>query len=332
MVGIVILNYNNCSDIFKCIDSVVEHTPLQEVKFVVVDNGSTGSIKERVGDYLSHKFNMSYEEMKQSSKPCTNKSLKTMTYLCLDNNLGYANGNNEGIKILLNDSSIGKIMILNSDIIFVENIIPSLSNLLSNTPLVGAVSPLLRKPNGDIEHCCARKALKSKDYLLTFSYLFSDKYRLALKGRMILKNTPSLLNNDIVDIELPSGSCMMFNTEVLRDIEGFDTHTFLYYEEDILYKKLKAKGYRNLLVPSLNCIHIGGATTNNTKTAFFLRYCNYKSLLYYLKQYEDVSSFELLLFKIRANIRLIRPWLGLGYKKIKSFFLVKMKELLVITK
>ena len=321
MVGIVILNYNNCSDIFKCIDSVVEHTPLQEVKFVVVDNGSTGSIKERVGDYLSHKFNMSYEEMKQSSMPCTNKSLKTMTYLCLDNNLGYANGNNEGIKILLNDSSIGKIMILNSDIIFVENIIPPLSNLLSNTPLVGAVSPLLRKPNGDIEHCCARKALKYEDHLLTFSYLFAAKYRSAQKKRRILENNTSLLNKDIVDIELPSGSCMMFNAETLRIIGGFDPNTFLYYEEDILYKKLKAKGYRNLLVPSLSCIHIGGATTNNTKSAYFLKYCNFYSLLYYLKQYENVPDFKLALFRMSAYIRLFRLWLGFAYKKIKSTIL-----------
>ena len=43
-----------------------------------------------------------------------------------------------------------------------------------------------------------------------------------------------------MDIELPSGSCMMFNAEALRIIGGFDPNTFLYYEEDILYKKLKA--------------------------------------------------------------------------------------------
>ena len=90
MVGIVILNYNNCSDIFKCIDSVVEYTPLQEIKIVVVDNGSTDSVRQNVGDYLSHKFSPSYEEICASSTSYINKSLKTMTYLCLEHNLGYA--------------------------------------------------------------------------------------------------------------------------------------------------------------------------------------------------------------------------------------------------
>lgn len=322
MVGIVILNYNNCSDIFKCIDSVVEYTPLQEIKIVVVDNGSTDSVRQNVGDYLSHKFSPSYEEICASSTSYINKSLKTMTYLCLEHNLGYANGNNEGIKILLNDSSVDKIMILNSDIIFVENIIPSLSQLLSNADSVGAVSPLLRKPDGSIDYCCARRALKCKDYSLTFSYIFSSKYKSALKNRCILETNPYLLNNDVVDIELPSGSCMMFNSDTLRDIEGFDPHTFLYYEEDILYKKLKAKGYRNLLVPSLSCIHVGAATTNNTKSVFFLKYCNYQSLLYYLKQYEDASFFELLIFRISAYARLSRLWLGFIYKKIKSKILL----------
>ena len=326
MVGIVILNYNNCSDIFKCIDSVVEYTPLQEIKIVVVDNGSTASVKKNVGDYLFQKFSSSYEEICASSTSYTNKSLKTMTYLCLEHNLGYANGNNEGIKILLNDSSVDKIMILNSDIIFVENIIPSLSQLLSNADSVGAVSPLLRKPDGGIEYCCARKALKTEDHLLTFSYLFSSKYRLAQKERRMLENNPELLNDDVVDIELPSGSCMIFNSEVLRSIGGFDPHTFLYYEEDILYKRLKSKGYRNLLVPSLCCIHVGGATTNNTKTAYFLKRCNFQSLLYYLKQYENVSRSKLFFFRISAYIRLLRLWLGLVYKKVKSkFFCTKIK-------
>lgn len=318
MVGIVILNYNNCSDIFKCIDSIIEYTPLQEIKIIVVDNGSTDSVKKNVGDYLFQKFNTSYEEFCASSTSDINKSLKTMTYLCLDHNIGYANGNNEGIKILLNDSSIDKIMILNSDIIFVENIIPTLSHILSNIAHAGAVSPLLRKPNGGIEYCCARKALKRKDHLLTFSYLFSRKYRTAQKKRRMLEKVPSLLNNKIVDIELPSGSCMMFNADTLRDIEGFDPNTFLYYEEDILYKKLKAKGYKNFLIPSLSCIHVGGATTNNTKTAFFLKRCNFHSLLYYLKEYENASFFELFYFRTTAYIRLLRLWLGLVYKKIKS--------------
>lgn len=318
MVGIVILNYNNCSDIFKCIDSIIEYTPLQEIKIVVVDNGSTGSVKKNVGDYLFQKFNTSYEEIKASVASHINKSLKTMTYLCLEHNTGYANGNNEGIKILLNDSSIDKIMILNSDIIFVENIIPSLSQIFSNVTNAGAVSPLLKRPDGGIEYCCARKALKRKDHLLTFSYLFSKKYKYALKDRCILENNPSLLNNDIIDIELPSGSCMILNANTLKDIEGLDSNTFLYYEEDILYKRLKAKGYKNLLVPSLCCIHIGGATTNNTKTAFFLKRCNFQSLLYYLKEYENASFFELFYFQLTAYIRLLRLWLGLVYKKIKS--------------
>ena len=316
MVGIVILNYNNSSDIFKCIDSVVEYTPLEDIKIVVVDNGSTESVKKRVADYLSQKFGSSYEDFSSFDS-----SLKSVTYLCLEHNLGYANGNNEGIKLLLNDSSIDKIMILNSDVIFVENIISSLSHYLSNSVYVGAISPLLKRPDGSLEHCCARKALKYKEHLLTFSYIFSKKYRKIQKRRRMLEGNPALLNNEVVEIDLPSGSCMMFNSDTIRDIGGFDPHTFLYYEEDILHKKLKAKGYKNLLIPSLCCIHVGGATTNNTKTVFFLKRCNYQSLLYYLKQYEKVPSWEMFFFKMTANVRLFRLWLGMIYKKIRTRFI-----------
>ena len=55
---------------------------------------------------------------------------------------------------------------------------------------------------------------------------------------MLLQH-PNLKDESLVEVDMPSGSCMLFEKSVFEEIEGFDPNTFLYYEEAILYHKLK---------------------------------------------------------------------------------------------
>lgn len=317
MVGIIILNYNNTKDIFNCIDSICDTTPIADVKILVVDNGSSTEVRTTVGKYLEEKFrDSSYTCLEGGDIDQQNIDLPKMTYLVLSSNLGYARGNNAGIRLFLNDPTISEILILNSDIILTEDILPPLLKYLNSLDNVGAISPLLRKPNGNIDYCCARKNLSKKELLLTFSYIWAKQYSKALDNRKILITAPELMKDETVEIDLPSGSCMLFKKQVLKDIGGFDNGTFLYYEEDLLHRKLKEKGRVSYLVPSTSCIHVGGATTNNSKTAYFLKKCNYESLLYFLEKYETCSKVELFRFKFAARLRLFRLWLGMHYHKI----------------
>lgn len=317
MVGILILNYNNTSDIVNCVDSICDKMSLTDVKILVVDNGSSVEVKTTVGNYLQNKFGLSSFISLEEGYDCSiGIELPSMTYLLLSSNLGYARGNNAGIRLLSMDSTVSEVLVLNSDIILSEDILPPLLKRVNSLDQVGAVSPLLRKPDGRIDYCCARRKMSKRDHLLTFSYVGAKKYSRALDRRKILKDSPHLLENDIVEIDLPSGSCMLFKKDVLIDIGGFDDGTFLYYEEDLLYRKLNEKGKISYLVPGTSCIHVGGATTNNSKTAYFLKKCNYESLLYYLEKYEECSRLEMLRFKCAAKVRLLRLWLGMCYHRL----------------
>lgn len=315
MTGIVVLNYNNTTDIIVCIKSIIKHLELSTIKIVVVENGSKVCVSETVGRALSELFPSSFVTL-NADEVLDVHDLPTMTYIISDINVGYARGNNIGIKALIQDDAISEILVLNSDIILTENILPPLLSVLNGMKDLGAVSPILRRPDGAIDYCCARKSLKKKDLLLTFSILYNERYGSALEERKMLKSNPELITQRFVHIDLPSGSCMLFKKTVLEALGGFDEGTFLYYEEDILYKKLKSMGLTNILVPSVSCIHLGGATTNSTKSAYFLKKCNYESLLYYLKKYESCTNYEIIYFKLTASIRLFRLWLGMIYHKI----------------
>ena len=308
-VGIVILNYNNVVEIKKCINSILLYCDFTLVKCVIVDNGSKSELRDAVHIFLSEKTS-SYKRLQKGAQTQPIGFLADITYLCLPKNEGYARGNNEGIEFLYGFNSISHILILNSDIVLTEDIIKPLLYHLSQLSNVGCISPLLYKSNGEIDHCCARKNYPVGTIAYTFSYLFANRYRKLNAQLKILKADPSLLKQRIVEIELPSGSCMLFEKATLQKIGGFDPETFLYYEESILSKKLLRIGKTCYLVPTVSCIHIGGSTTNSQQTSYFLKQCNYKSVLYYLKTYEPQAYVVRFYVILTGQLRLLRLYIG----------------------
>lgn len=295
--GIIILNYNNSSDTINCIKSVEKYNTAA-IKYIVVDNGSskTNTIEE-LDSFLRHNFKENYEFIKDEQQP---DSLPYMTLLQSSTNDGYAQGNNKGLQLVYKDSEIDKILILNSDILFIEDILPGLIKDLETLPQAGIVSPLLYKKNfKDIDYNCCRKAASLQEIFITYMFLYIDLFGIISRQRrkrnlLYKKRLP--LKNPVINIELPSGSCMLLYKDLFRQLGSFDSHTFLYYEEDILYRKIKINGLKNYLDTSLRCIHLGATTTKKTPSQFIVR-CGYESMMYYLKTYTNVSRLYLLAVK-----------------------------------
>lgn len=311
MIGVLILNYNNTDDIKKCINSICLYCKMDEIKIVVVDNGSNNDFFVDVQNYL---FDFWGDRITVMSCKDSIECLNQVTYLRLPQNIGYARGNNEGLKLLFADTDIDDILVLNSDIILTCDIITPLLKERLKHENVGAISPLLVHQNNKIDYSCARKNYSNLCLYLTFSYLFSKLHYKLRKEADILSVNSQLLSTESIEIELPSGSCMLIAKDVFMRIGGFDENTFLYYEENILSEKLKSINAKNYLVTKASCIHVGGSTTNKTKSSLFLKKCNYDSLIYYLKTYRKVGLIPLLYVHISANIRLMKMRLNTIFK------------------
>ncbi len=312
--AIVILNYNNYEDTINCIESVEKYNSAP-VKYIVVDNGSPreGTV-ERLHELLSMKFAQSYARVEDSDSVPT-APLPRMTFLVSETNDGYARGNNKGLRLAKADEEVAQILLLNNDILFVEDIIPTLTNKLDTLPQAGIVSPLLlRRDQTVIDDTCART--HKSNWLLILTYLFMHRDEFGMQKRrdsqFILRGDPSLMQEPQIEIELPSGSCMLFKKELMDKIQIFDPNTFLYYEEDIIFKEEEKIGLKNYLIPSLRCIHLGASSTEKSKTAHssvLLFYLD--SAFYYLKQYGDLSFAQRMVLPVArlsmlAKIKLIR--------------------------
>lgn len=306
-VGVIILNYNNIDDTINCIESVVENSDTDGLKFVVVDNGSSIHVVEAVRNYLKKRF-LSYTE---GGEVPGMKTLPQMTYLCLSENLGYARGNNAGADLLYSDPEINQILILNNDILFTSDIIPVLQKNLEILPDAAIISPLLyKKDNTSVDYNCARNAASLAQ--LFFANLFCGRNILGIRNRYLRKQYvlgTQPFQSGIIKIELPSGSCMLVDKMLFQQIGSFDPHTFLYYEENILWAKVQRLGLSNYIDTTVSCIHLGAATTRTQKPNKFISECSIQSLDYYLRNYTNAGWVYLSCMKLfyqitRLKIRL----------------------------
>lgn len=276
MIGIVILNYNNAGQTIACVDSILRYNTAP-CRIVVVDNCSTDDSLSALNEYLSEHEN-AFELVSATS------------------NGGYAQGNNIGLKYLEDDQKIDKLLILNNDVLFTQDILPRLSEFLNSHPEAGVVSPLLYCRDGKtIDYACARKDCSIREIIWTYLLYFTDICGILSRfsgRRKILLAKPELLTSHEVEIELPSGSCFMIRKDLFRKIGYFDPNTFLYYEENILYRKLLKEGKKNFLLPGISCIHLGGMTTNKVEHSASYMKSSKASGYYYATYYRNLNLLQ----------------------------------------
>lgn len=288
VTGVVILNYKNASDTIACINSLYQHTLQSAYKIVVVDNGSDVACVEAIDRYIA-----GFEEHllldEQTSRPAA--TLPFITHLRLDQNIGYARGNNKGLELLYDDKDVTRVMILNNDILLSEDIITALNTDLDRLPDAAIVTPLLHKRDGkSIDQNCARKAPSLTQILGLWAVLHRTTFGIMKRiynAQYLLPQSPT--DERFLQVELPSGSCMLCDKDLFRSIGSFDPNTFLYYEENILWEKIRPLGLHNYLDKHISCIHLGAATTSTKSTSAFVANALIESTRYFVRTYTDAG-------------------------------------------
>lgn len=312
--AIVILNYNNYKDTTNCINSVLKHNTA-EIKFFVVDNGSPNEeCVPSLEKYFKQTFSDDYLCLNFGQSPEVHTFPK-LTFIISNTNDGYACGNNKALKYIKNDKDAKYILILNNDILFVQDIIPELVenlNVLNDTAIV---SPLLLKKDGcSIDYNCARRNTTVNGIILSNLGLAFHIHLIRNRQHILIEN-PEEIRKEKVEIELPSGSCMLIKSELFFKLGCFDPKTFLYYEENILFKKTSSLGLRNYLIPSLHCIHLGAQSTKKRRADYKFFIHSYKSQIYYVKKYSGANCIEKMCYKVSLVLAYISKYCSNIIKK-----------------
>lgn len=202
LTSIVSVNYNQPEVTLAFLESVKINTKNDHIEVILVDNGCK---EDHSASFLA--------------------VFPELIYIRSSKNLGFAGGNNLGIKAAKGNF----LLLLNNDTEISGNLIATLSNALEDNPEIGMISPLL---------------------------LFYDQPDIIQYAGFTEMNYVTCRNSGIGSMEVNHGqydltegetafchgAAMMCRAEDLREVGLMEEHFFLYYEEFDWCEKFKRAG------------------------------------------------------------------------------------------
>lgn len=230
-VSVIIVNYNSIKLIIDSIESIVKQTNLVTYEIIVVDNNSEKGLIQ----ILEPKFG------------------NLVSCIQLEENVGFGRANNEGAKIAKGRN----LLFLNPDTILTNDAISIMSNYLDCNKDIGACGGNLYNSE-DMPTRSFRRCLPSLSWLMGSLCLFSF-YETILYGKNKCFNT----TDKILDVSYVVGADLMMPATLFKELTGFDSRFFMYYEEVELCARVTDRGYRIVNIPSAKIKHLEGKSSNN---------------------------------------------------------------------
>jgi len=107
---------------------------------------------------------------------------------------------------------------------------------------------------------------------------------------------------DIVKVDVVSGCFFLIRSTVLKEINFLDENTFLYYEENILSKKIKELNKDIVINNNVLVVHNHSVTIDKNVKRINKYKIQKKSQYYYEKEYNKANGFELFMLKLTSNV------------------------------
>lgn len=261
----VVLNFNNYKSTISCTTTLIAS---DVDKVVIVDNGSN---------------NDSYKYLKRALSESKNVDI-----LYSSKNKGYASGNNIGLKYIESKYGLDNVIyIVNPDVKVNRHTVNQIAQKIHSKKNIGMVTT---RVNNSMRSVWKHTGLL-RGYIFNLFVFSRIVYKLlGLEERKFYKR-----KNDFQRVDVVSGAFFGINQRVFKTIGYFDNKTFLYYEEEILYCKLKKIGVSNFIITSENYIHAEQGSTNLSLQK--IKRINDESKLYYLTQYDGAGLFYVKTYK-----------------------------------
>ena len=254
------LGWNRIDCLKDCVKSLLKiNYPNYEI--IVVDNASTNGSPEEV------------ERNFDSVKLIRNKE-----------NLGYAEGNNVGIKYAI-EKGADYVLLLNDDVVVEPNILRELVEVAESDPEIGIAGPRI---------LCFEEAERLYQQYGRVNYYFNVHH----------KNLYEISKPTKVDVVY--GTALFVKKEVIEKVGFLDTNFFLYLEEADWCRRAKKAGYKIVHVPSARVYHKVFKSFSGRINLVVLYYNTRNELLFARKHLNPLLFFPLWI--PRFIYRIIRYW------------------------
>lgn len=203
-VTATIVTYMGYDKAATAIKTLLEFTKGVSLRILVVDNAS--------GDNTSKRLAETFDEIEVIES---------------EKNGGFGYGHNMVLPLL--DSEYH--LIVNPDITIDEDVITELADFLDNNPKVGIVTPKILNLDGTDQNLPKRQPVVA-------SLIGRRILKKALKNQVEYYQMKDKDLNQPQEIEFATGCFFMIRTQLFKQLQGFDTRFFLYYEDIDLSRRV----------------------------------------------------------------------------------------------
>lgn len=240
-VWVVLVNYNCSHDVAEAVAAL--RTQEIATTIVVVDNHSSAAERAALQSFLSSSEGAGVE------------------VIWSEENLGFAGGNNIGLQAGL-ERGFEFLMVLNPDARLRPTTLARMLRYFEGRSDIGVVSPVIFKgEKGE-----------------TVWYAGAEIDPLCGVPRHIGLGDPAIDPATLRarSLELVTGCCMLFHARCLRHVGLIPEEYFLYFEDSDWSMEARSKGWRLVLAPDAEVLHLqsstgGGGLPKNHYLYYFLR-------------------------------------------------------------
>lgn len=290
-VAVIIVNYNDAEQTVLYVNKIKNYKNIQRI--IVVDNLST----EASSMDILRKINDEKVLIIQS-----------------DRNGGYSYGNNFGIKYLKKiNEEYDYIIISNADIEVEEEAIEKCLQVFESDKSVGIVAP--RMFNSDLKPI-RRSSWKIRTFGLDVIHSTRLLELIFYKKLRSGEYSDEEYKQDLLQVEAISGAFFIVRYEALKEANYLDENVFLFYEEDILAKKMQENNYKIFSLNDVKFIHYESKSIGKTFNYYHKMKELYKSKMYYHKKYNKINFAQIFVFKLLNICRQIELLIEIPIRKI----------------
>ncbi|HTJ53111.1 MAG TPA: glycosyltransferase family 2 protein [Cyclobacteriaceae bacterium] len=279
LVSIISINYNQLHHTCAMIESL-RKISYPNIEIIIVDNASKESPKERL-----------------------EKGFPEAILILSEDNLGFAGGNNLGIK-----KATGKyLLFLNNDTEVVPGFLEPLVNLFESNSSVGIASPkILYYNSGE-----------------TIQYVGCERVNpyTGRNKRIGFKEIDHGQFDTLAETELAHGAAMMLPRAVIDKVGLMPELFFLYYEELDWCESVKNKGYKIFVVPQSKVYHKESMSIGKNST-LKTYYITRNRLLFMRRNTSGITKLSWIVFYIIFSIpkNSLKYFLSREFDQLKAFW------------
>lgn len=273
-LAIVILHYLTLEDTIECVNSFFSKLDIDDYKIVIVDNASPNNTGKQLSNIYAN---------------------NNRIHIILSKvNLGFAKGNNLGFEYSKNILNAEYIILSNNDILLVSKNLYQETKSLFDTYHYSVLGPLILSANcrcdsnpvgnyllteKDLDKLVRHykrqiRLLKRHMYSLYSIYNFAKKK--IRKAKVAETNNNYIRINENVKLH---GAFMIFSPSYITMFNGLDDRTFMYMEEDILYRQMLSLEHKTLYSPNIIVFHKEGIATKYSSKDDISQINKYKRLI-----------------------------------------------------